>query len=143
MRRYFSREIIPESEVWSERFNAIAKRVGMKDCRSCDFKSMVVVLQDTFNGISCIGSARSSSIFLLLLIIVVRRFGCRCRSLSLVLRRASLLLAGVRWGWSFILDSRSFLCNLHSLLLGRGRGLLFKIESPSLGTLGFRNVPKA
>src|SRR6266699_2261798 len=104
---------------------------------------MVVVVRDTFNGIARIGSARSSTVFLLLLVVVVRRFGSRCGGLSLVLRRASLLLAGVGWGWSFILDSGSFLCDLHSLLLWRGHGRLVEIESPSLGTLGFGDVPEA
>ena len=44
VRRYFSREIILKSEVGRMGFDAIAKGVGVKDCRSCDLKSMVVVL---------------------------------------------------------------------------------------------------
>jgi len=119
--------VILEREVWLVGFDAIEKGVGMDDGGLGDFEP--VVIRDTFNGIACIGSMRSSTV--LLLLVVVRR-GRRgligdSRSFPFGLGGAALLLARVGGGWTFVFDRRCLLDGgLHVLFLGRrGRFLSF------------------
>ena len=101
----------------------------------------VFVFRDFFNCAARIGSTRSTAVLLLLVLIGRGRF--ESGSLSFVLRRASLLLAGVRRSGTLLLDSGSLLDDLHILLLRR-RGFLslFEIESVTFRSLGFREIPK-